>query len=151
MSQGNINELMELWTLTMLKHGDFRPFENHDEMYKLIDAIQQGSAPWKCFVTQVDANLPPNAPSWQRDQYQIWYHDPDVVISNILANPDFCNEFDVAPYVELGSDGKRQWCDFMSGNFPWRHAVCALLNHLNDVNMVFFRLKYTKRIPPRKA
>ncbi|KAK0460894.1 uncharacterized protein EV420DRAFT_1619442 [Desarmillaria tabescens] len=122
MSQGNINELMELWTLTMLKHGDFGPFENHDEMYKLIDAIQQGSAPWKCFVTQVDANLPPTAPSWQCNQYQIWYHDPDMVISNILANPDFSNEFDTAPYVEVSSDGKRWWCDFMSGNFAWRHA-----------------------------
>ncbi|PBK62830.1 hypothetical protein ARMSODRAFT_990403 [Armillaria solidipes] len=123
MSQGGIDELMELWTLTMLKHGDFGPFENHDAMHKAIDSIRQGDAPWKCFVAQADTNLSPNAPNWQRDQYQIWYRDPDTVISNMLANPDFSDEFDAAPYIEVGQDGKRRWCDFMSGNFAWRHAM----------------------------
>ncbi|KAK0435379.1 hypothetical protein EV421DRAFT_2011156 [Armillaria borealis] len=123
MSQGHIDELMELWTLTMLKHNDFGPFENHTAMNKLIDEIKQGSAPWKCFVTQVEPNLPPHAPSWQRDQYQIWYRDPDTVISNILSNPDFCTEFDASPYVHVGPDGKRRWCDFMSGNYAWKQST----------------------------
>ncbi len=126
MSQKNVDELMELWTLTMIKHNDFGPFENHAAMNKVIDQIEQGSAPWKCLVTQIDPNLPPHAPSWQRDQYQIWYRDPDTVISHILANPDFCSEFDVSPYVHVGPDGQRRWCDFMSGNYAWKQAVCLI-------------------------
>ncbi|PBK81654.1 hypothetical protein ARMGADRAFT_1048787 [Armillaria gallica] len=123
MSQGNVDKLMELWTLTMLKHDDFSPFENHATMHKIIDQIEQGDAPWKCFITQVDSDLPANAPSWQRDKYQIWYRDPDTVISHILASPDFCVEFDPLPYIHVGPDGKRQWCDFMSGNYAWRQSV----------------------------
>ncbi len=132
MSQGNIDELMELWTLTMLKHNDFGPFKNYSEMYKMIDGIKQGSAPWKCLVTQAVPNLPPDAPSWQQDQYQIWYRDPDTVISNMLTNPDFCDELDFAPYVEVGPDGKRHWCNFMSGNFAWRLSVRICYNVINS-------------------
>lgn len=117
MSQGNTDELMELWSLTMQEHNAFGPFENHKDMNKLIDDIQQGDASWKCFVTRVDSNLPADAPNWQRDQYQIWYRDPDTVISNLLSSPDFCSEFDASPYIHIGPDGKRRWCDFMSGNY----------------------------------
>lgn len=123
MSQGNTDELMELWSLTMQEHNTFGPFENHKDMNKLIDSIQQGDAPWKCFITQVDSNLPADAPNWQRDQYQIWYRDPDTVISNLLSSPDFCSEFDTCPYVHIGPDGKRRWCDFMSGNYAWTQSV----------------------------
>ncbi len=101
MSQGGINELMELWMLTMLKHGDFGPFKNHDSMHKAIGSIRQGDAPWKCFVAQADMNFSLNTLNWQRDQYQIWYRDPDTIISNMFANPDFSDEFDAAPLMSL--------------------------------------------------
>ncbi|PBK80946.1 hypothetical protein ARMGADRAFT_1146782 [Armillaria gallica] len=123
MSQGHIDELMELWTATMLKHNNFGPFENHASMLKIINSIKHSSSPWKCFVTQIDPNLPAHALSWQRDQYQIWYQDPDTIISHILASPDFCMEFDTAPYVHVGRDGKQRWGDFMSGNFAWRQCT----------------------------
>ncbi|KAK0438899.1 hypothetical protein EV421DRAFT_1968969 [Armillaria borealis] len=96
MSQGHVDKLMELWTLTMLQHNDFGPFENHTAMNKLIDDIKQGSTPWKY---------------------------PDTIITHILSNPDFCAEFDASPYIHMRPDGKRRWCDFMSGNCVWKHST----------------------------
>ncbi|PBK62152.1 hypothetical protein ARMSODRAFT_990497 [Armillaria solidipes] len=123
MSQGNIDELLELWALSQKDHDTFGPFADHDELYDQIDAIKLGDAPWKCIISEVPSDLPRDAPSWQRVEYQIWYRDPDTVISNMLANTDFANEFDVAPYVHINAEGKRHWCDFMSGNYAWRHST----------------------------
>lgn len=125
MSQPNIDELMDIWNLDVRRRfeGDSAPFENHQDLLRTIDEIKDGSAPWKCFETEVKENLPSNAPEWQKVSYQVWYRDPDVVITNILANPDFASEFDAAPYVHLDKDGKRRWSDMMSGNFSYRHAV----------------------------
>ncbi|KAF8915774.1 hypothetical protein CPB85DRAFT_1374970 [Mucidula mucida] len=103
MSQGDIDHLMELWDLSMQQHGGCAPFGDHDKMYAGIDDIPLGSAPWKCF--------------WKKQSYQIWYQDPDTVISNMLANPDFASEFNASPYVHIGPNGKRRWSEFMSGNF----------------------------------
>ena len=41
----------------------------------------------------------------------------------MLSNPDFNNEFDPAPYVELDGKGMRRRSDFMSGDFGWRQCV----------------------------
>ncbi|KAE9403476.1 hypothetical protein BT96DRAFT_1016915 [Gymnopus androsaceus JB14] len=132
MSQGNIDELLDIWSLyerqlTQATGCDNcssdGPFDNHKDLYSLIDNIVQGGATWKCFQSVVDESLPVNAPEWQKISYQVWYRDPDTIIANILANPEFRNDFDVAPYVHLDSAGKRNWADFMSGNFAWRHAT----------------------------
>ncbi len=124
MSQGNIDYLMELWSLSALEHGvNLGPYANHEELYQDIDSIKLGSAPWKCFVCPPPNDVPLSAPEWQRQTYQVWYRDPDTVIANILANPDFEKEFDASPYIDIGPDGKRRWSEFMSGNFSWRHAV----------------------------
>lgn len=85
----------------------------------------RGGAPWKCFQTVVDDDLPIDAPEWQKTSYQVWYRDPDTVIANILANPALAKDFDRAPYIHRNQHGTRRWCDFMSGNFAWRHAVSA--------------------------
>lgn len=124
MSQGDINALLDLWSLDMHHHGDDAPFSNHQALYQAIDEIHVESAPWKCFETVVPENLGQDAPEWQRRSYQIWFRDPDVVISNILVDRDFEKEFDLAPYIDLDANGQHQWSDFMSGNYAWRHAVC---------------------------
>ncbi|KAL6298938.1 hypothetical protein BKA93DRAFT_753777 [Sparassis latifolia] len=123
MFQPDIDYLMELWGLSLMKHGDLGPFDSYDHMYAVIDDVAEGSAPWKCFVSQGEADLPPNAPNWQSEEYHIWYRDPRTVIANMLDNPDFAGEFDPAPYIHVDASDNRRWSDFMSGNYSWRHST----------------------------
>ncbi|KAE9386188.1 hypothetical protein BT96DRAFT_1086980 [Gymnopus androsaceus JB14] len=125
MSQPNIDELLDLWCLDVQRRfgGDSGPFGTHGDLLETIDSIQDGSAPWQCFQTEIEENLPVNAPEWRKTSYQVWYRDPDTVIANMLSNPDFAKDFDAAPYVHIGKDGKRCWSDFMSGNYSFRHAT----------------------------
>lgn len=46
MSQGNINYLLELWSLSLKKHGSLGPFDSYKEIYDKIDAIEEGKT---CF------------------------------------------------------------------------------------------------------
>ncbi|KAJ7138682.1 hypothetical protein C8R43DRAFT_1089287 [Mycena crocata] len=127
MSKDNIDYLLELWGLSLMKHGDLGPYNNYQQLYAAIDAVKVGDAPWKCFKTGGEAGADgAGKPDWARQEYEIWYRDPDVVIRNMLDNPDFDGEFDTTPYVELDRDGQRRWSDFMSGNFSWKRCVCAM-------------------------
>lgn len=123
MSGENINYLMDLWALSMARHDDLGPFESYEHMYASIDATAHGDAPWQQFSTTYDGDAGPDSPHWKIASYDVWYRDPDVVLRNLLDNPDFDGQFDYSPYVEVGKDGKRHWSDFMSGNFSWRHSV----------------------------
>ena len=42
MSQGNINELLELWDLSLAKYGGSGPFGSYKHIYNTIDAIEDG-------------------------------------------------------------------------------------------------------------
>jgi len=55
-------------------------------------------------------------------KYQVWFRDPRKVIRNILANPDLVNDIDYIPYRDF-EDGKRRYCDFMSGDWAWKQCV----------------------------
>jgi Plavaka transposase len=136
MSAGNINILFDLWALSMSKHEEFGPFSSYEQMYSAIDNIKHGDVPWKCFSTSYAGELGPNAPSWQLQDYEVWFRDPDFVIQNMLDNPDFDGYFDYAPYIDLDKAGNRRWDEFMSGNFAWRHAVSPSVLYL-----IFFREK----------
>ncbi|KAF5362702.1 hypothetical protein D9758_011703 [Tetrapyrgos nigripes] len=128
MSQGNVDELMDIWSLFGSQcHPEdddaaSAPFHDYKDLFEDIDRIQAGDAPWKCFQTVVDESLGSSAPEWQKTSYQVWYRDPDVVISQILSNPLLIHNFDPCPYIHLDPHGKRRWSDFMSGNFAWQHA-----------------------------
>ncbi|KAJ7127251.1 hypothetical protein C8R43DRAFT_1074924 [Mycena crocata] len=121
MSSKNIDHLLELWAMSVMKHDEPGPFKNYQHLYETIDATKVGDAPWQCYQTEPLA-VGEDAPAWARQSYEIWYRDPDVVIANMLDNPDFDGAFDTTPYVHLDSDGKRRWHDFMSANFAWRHS-----------------------------
>ncbi|KAJ6541273.1 hypothetical protein B0H10DRAFT_1970804 [Mycena sp. CBHHK59/15] len=90
----------------LMKHKDLGPFENYQHLYETIDATKLGDAPWQCFQTEPLA-VEEDAPAWACQSYEIWYRDPEVVIANMLENPDFDGAFDTAPYVELDSEGKQ--------------------------------------------
>ncbi|KAK7447095.1 hypothetical protein VKT23_014308 [Stygiomarasmius scandens] len=123
MSQGDTDFLLNLWSLSLAKHGDVGPFYNHEAIHEAIDSIKQGSAPWCCFVTAPKDNLPDDVPEWKRTQYEVWYRDPEMVIKNMLDNPEFADEFDTRPYIERTLDGKHRWSDIMSGNYAWTEST----------------------------
>ncbi|KAF8890348.1 hypothetical protein CPB85DRAFT_1377935 [Mucidula mucida] len=122
LSEARTNELLEIFADAMANAGGEGPFASAKALYTAIDDIPYGSSPWKCFISEPCVNLPESAPVWQTETYEIWYQDPDVVVRNILANPDFVDSFDPSPYIETDRDDMRRWSDYMSGNFAWRHA-----------------------------
>jgi len=64
--------------------------------------------------------------------YDVWYHDPHVVIKNIFSNMDFDGEIDYVPYRDFLEDGSRRYKDFMSGDWAWEQVVSnisLIINH----------------------
>jgi hypothetical protein len=131
MSAGNINELLELWALDKAKQDELGPFSSYEHMYECIDATRLGDAPWKCFTVGYAGDIGANDPSWKSAEYEVWYRDPEVVMSQMLDNPYFDGQYDYVPYIGLDKSGKRRWSDFLSGNFSWRHSVCQISINLN--------------------
>ncbi|KAG6809036.1 hypothetical protein H0H92_001858, partial [Tricholoma furcatifolium] len=122
MSAANIDYLFELWAKSLLPSDGTGPFQSHNHMYGIIDATPLGDSPWKCFSISYDGDVAPNDATWKSANYEVYYRDPDLVISHMLDNPDFNQQFDYVPYVRRDKNGQRTWNDFMSGNYAWYHA-----------------------------
>ena len=129
LSASNIDAILEHWaeSVTKLDPLAVPPFKSHDHLYNTIDSSMLGNVPWDCLVTsfpQVNSDNPPAARvGWMKTTYEVWYRDPDAVVSMILDNADFDGQFDLRPYVELDPRGKRRWSNAMSGNIAWRRCV----------------------------
>ncbi|KAH9040802.1 hypothetical protein EDB85DRAFT_2072152 [Lactarius pseudohatsudake] len=126
MSASNINELFDFWALSVEKHDIAAPYDSHRTLYATIDTIQDSDAPWQCLSVNAasdNSDILEHAPSWKREEYEVWYRDPDVVIRNLLDNPDFASQFDTAPYIMTDTQGERRFTDFMSGHFAWRRST----------------------------
>jgi len=124
-SASNVDEILEVWERSL--GDDHAPFKNHEEMHATIDASKLGDVPWQCMVTGIPEDIDERTP-WMQTSYEIWYHDPDAVISNMLDNLDFDKQFDLGAYIDLGADGKRQWSNIMSGNIAWHRSVSRLIS-----------------------
>lgn len=127
MSAGNINYLMSLWARKVEKYGTSAPFANAREVYDLIDAIEYGEAPWETFSVKFSNDAGPNSPGWKTNEYPVYYRNPDTVVTNLLANPDFDGLFDYQPYREFNEKGKRRYNEFMSGQRAWEQCVSATI------------------------
>lgn len=129
MSGGDINQLLRIWA----SHGtEGPPFTDKDDLYRTIDAIELGDAPWESFSLSYDGDLADsdNTP-WKREEYTVWMRDPRQIMHNQLGNQDFAKEMDYAPKHVCDEDGKRQYGDFMSGDWAWRQAVSVPLKDFN--------------------
>ncbi|KAI1790338.1 hypothetical protein LXA43DRAFT_1083303 [Ganoderma leucocontextum] len=123
MSQSNVSFLLELWAADVVRYGGRPPFENHTEMFKVIDAIGHGNAPWQCLKVRYTGPRPDGVvPGWMDEVYEIWYRNPRVVAQNILQNPDFDGLFNTTPYREFTKGGERRFGNLMSGNWAWRQS-----------------------------
>jgi hypothetical protein len=127
MSAGDIDFVFNLWAASLAAHGDTPPFTNHTDMYDTIDSTPLGDVPWQSFSSQYNGILPDDLddiPSWMKSEYDVWFRDPQLLVHNIISNPDFKDEFDYAPLQEYSvSDGAHQFQDFMSGDWCWKQAV----------------------------
>lgn len=126
LSGRDCNELLEIWAADKMQHDELAPFTSYEHMHAEIDSTKHGDVPWKSFKISWAGELTEDSPTWKREEYEICYRDPDAIIRNMLDNPDFKDQFDYVPYVELDKSGQRRWNNFMSGNFSWRHCVSFL-------------------------
>lgn len=134
--------LLDLWDADMKRHGTSNPFQSFWDVYDTINAIQDGIAPWQCYTISSNPGGALNVddqPSWMKQKYEVWCHDPDTVIWNILDNPDFVSHFDTIPYIARDHEGKRRWTDFMSGQFAWQRSVSSIVESYEGVVFMLFR------------
>ncbi|OSD01140.1 hypothetical protein PYCCODRAFT_1369831, partial [Trametes coccinea BRFM310] len=128
MSAGNIDALLQIWAATLVPHGAPPPFASQADMYNTIDRTALGDVRWESFTLSHsndaghgDADVLP----WMSAEYSVFYRDPRTVIHNMLANPDFKDDIDYAPFRETtpGPNGdQRRLENFMSGEWAWRQA-----------------------------
>jgi hypothetical protein len=124
MSAGDINFLLSLWAASLAPHNDNPPFSKAKHMYKTIDETPLGEVPWQSVTIQFDGDRPVDGgPSWMEVGHEVWFRDPRVLVHNLLSNPDFKGEMDLAPFQEYGPGGAHRFQNFMSGIWAWRQAV----------------------------
>jgi hypothetical protein len=127
-SAGKIDQFLDLWADSLAIHGDEPPFSDHKDLYNTIDAIPIGGVPWQSSVFNYDGPQPEqDIPKWMATDYTIWYRDPRQLFKRMLENPDFANDFDYAPLRQYDDTGKREYKNFMSGDWGWTQAVSPLL------------------------
>ena len=101
------------------------PFTSHQELYMLIDAIEQGDVPWNSFSVAYDGMQPLDRaprPPWMDERYEVWFRDTLQVLENQITNPDFKDVIDFSPKW-VYQNGKHQYDDLMSGNWAWDQVV----------------------------
>lgn len=123
LSTANVDTLLELWAISMAEFNVPTPFRSNQDMHTIIDSSQFGDIPWECLVTGFSEDVDEHAPVWKQRSYEVWYRDPEKVISTMLDNPDFKEQFDLCLYLDLDAAGMRRWGNVMSGNTAWRHCV----------------------------
>ncbi|KAG1727943.1 uncharacterized protein EDB91DRAFT_1253681 [Suillus paluster] len=124
MPAGQINRLLDLWASTLVKHNDKPPFADHRDLHDIIDSSPFGDVNWQNFTVTYDGERPEDGTKpWMDDKYEVWFRDPHKVVRNMLANPTYTSEIDYCTYREYSTEGdKRQWKDFMSGDWAWDQA-----------------------------
>jgi hypothetical protein len=127
LSATNTNHLLEIWADS---ESSSAPFRSHREILSLIDSCKYGDIEWQCQKISIPVPVDERAPEWMRTTYEVWYRDPDVVITTMLENADFDGQFDLRPYIELDANGSRRWGNVMSGNIAWRHSVSEVFTLL---------------------
>ena len=96
MSGGNLDHLFSLWGQC---HPDDRsPFNHQGNLYSQIDSVERGEAPWHCLKTRYQGVVDNMSPVWKMCEYEIWHHNPNDILRNLLDNPNFYDAFDAVPY-----------------------------------------------------
>ncbi|KDQ50187.1 hypothetical protein JAAARDRAFT_115390, partial [Jaapia argillacea MUCL 33604] len=120
-SEGSINKAIEWWAAALLKHEDFPPWTSVQELYKTIDSIQMGNAPWKTYKIHYEGPLPPGTPpKWMTKTYELVTWDALQLIQNQLLTTDFEKDVTPVPYRQFDKEGWQVWSNLMSGDWAYK-------------------------------
>jgi hypothetical protein len=98
MSGGNIDLFSQL-----SKDSESQlPFSNYRELLAAINEISVRDILWHNFMVQYcdedglggDTSCSEHQPKWMSDVHEIFYHDPHLVVYQMLANPDYKDDMD---------------------------------------------------------
>ena len=123
-SGGNIDGLMDIW-----KQTGQAPFANHQDLYDSIDSITVGDLAWQSFNVRYNREVSDVDPQWMSDSYEVFFRDPHLVVQGMLANPDFDEGMDFAPYRVFNNVGDQQFDNMLSGEWAWDQAVSLTCFH----------------------
>ncbi|TFY67845.1 hypothetical protein EVG20_g3800 [Dentipellis fragilis] len=122
-SAGDLDRLLKIYAAkTLLDGGGDRLFDNHDDLYATIDAIQHGDVPWKTFRVSYRGPVTADSPSWQTEPFVIHARDAYAVAKQMIGNPDFDGKWDYRPFEEYTGPENRRWCNLMSGQWAMSKA-----------------------------
>ena len=92
---GDIDTPFNIWGTTLNPHHYKLPFQNHKELYDIIDSTPLGDMQWQSFTVQYDGDVPDGKrPAWMDIEHEVWFCNPKQQLKMMLACPDFANEFD---------------------------------------------------------
>lgn len=124
--EDQIHEGLDLWLAAIIKsksHGSI-PWTSADDLYRTIDSIQAGNAPWKMYKFLYAGPKPTGVvPQWMEEEYELNTRDLLVVAELQLATSEFNGHFNMTPCQEFGPDGKRVWSNLMLGHWAFKEAV----------------------------
>ena len=140
-SSSEILEGLDLWRAAVIKHksehstSDSVPWRNADALYKTIDMIQAGDAPWRSFKFSYTGPKPPTPPRWMEETYELNTRDALLVLEQQLATSDFDGQTEYVPYQEFNVEGDRVYSNLMSGHWANREAVSFVnISHLYELS-----------------
>ena len=84
-----VDDPLEIWAEVCIESGTSLPLDSHEEMHAIIDSSKLADVPWQCLQTGFTDPVDESAPAWMCTTYDVWYHDPESVVSMMLENPDF--------------------------------------------------------------
>ena len=127
MSNASVDTLSQLICTTLITHGvapdDVNLFKSNANMLSAINSTPLRDVPWQGFSITYNGPLPQAGvvPSWMTKSHDVWYHNPWLLIHNLLANQDFNSEFDYIPFWEFDAQKRRRW-QVMSSDWAWKEA-----------------------------
>jgi hypothetical protein len=127
-SATKIAEGLNLWSATASKHSSLTgaPWKTAKDMYKMIDAIQIGSLPFKTHRLFYKGPKPSTPPHWMEEAYKLDARNVLAVVRDQLAMSNFKDQFDYVPYQEFNNKGEHIWSNLMSAQWAFKQAACSL-------------------------
>jgi len=131
-SEHHVNRGLDLWLAVTIEAGGAAglPWKSAAELYKTIDAIQEGDVPWSTIKFKYDGPKPSTPPKWMEETYELCLRDILVLTEHQLATTDFEGKFHPAPYRQFNHKQDRVWSDLSSGDWMWDQAVGSRMSML---------------------